>query len=227
MKTPKTIQQIMTILLVTALLFFCDQKSNDLAMELDEVLIPEGFSQTKDLSLDMQTRLDQLKLNSPSDQFYYLNYKNGPADNETELIFPQNELKIEIIDYESDSDNESKYHGVIVKKIKGDWTNEIYMYVDKKAEPQGGMENFSTMISENLKYPEEAKKRGIEGTVFIQFIVDKNGKAKKVQAVKGIGAGCDEEAVRVVKEHTEWVSAQIMGKNVNTRMILPIMFKLD
>ena len=227
MKVPKTIKQFMTILLVTALFLSCDQKPIDPNTTLDEVLIPNGYVQTEDLSPDMKTRLDELRLVNTDDYYYYLKIKDGPVETENELIFPQNELIIEHIDQDWESVEDAKFKGVIVRKIKGDWTNEVFTYIDQKASPIGGMEDFSTMISENLKYPEEAKKRGIEGKVFIQFIIDKNGKAKKVQAVKGIGAGCDEEAVRVVKENTEWVPAQIMGKNVNTRMILPIMFKLD
>ncbi|MCK5703780.1 MAG: energy transducer TonB [Cyclobacteriaceae bacterium] len=227
MKTTKTTKQFMTILLVTVLLFSCDQKPIDPSTKLDEVLIPNGFLQTEDLSPDLKTRLDEMRLVNTDDHYYYLKLKDGPVGSEKELIFPQNELIIEYIDADWKSGEESKYHGVIVRQIKGDWTNEVFEYIDQKASPIGGKEGLSTTISENLKYPEEAKKQEIEGKVFIQFIIDKNGKVKKVQAVKGIGAGCDEEAVRVVKEHTEWIPAQIIGKDVSTRMILPITFKLD
>lgn len=227
MKTPKAIKQFMTMLLVTALLISCDQKPIDPGTTLDEILIPNGYVHSEDLSPDLKTRLDEMRLANTDEHYYYLKIKDGPVETEKELIFPQNELIIEHIDQDWESGKDAKFKGVIVRRIKGDWTNELFTYIDQKASPIGGIEHFSTTISENLKYPEEAKKQGIEGKVFVQFIVDKNGKAKKVQAVKGIGAGCDEEAVRVVKEHTEWIPAQIMGKDVNTRMILPIIFKLD
>ena len=227
MKTPTTTKQILTGLLVVILLYSCNQQPIDPGTTIDDVLLPAGFVQSEDMSSDMRARLDELRLKNAEDDFYYLRLKDGPVKTEKELIFPQNELKIESMDEEWNTDGTSKYKGVIVKKIKGKWTDELFQYYDKKAEPKGGMEAFKTLLKENLKYPEEAKKRGIEGKVFVQFIVQKDGSLRKVQAVKGIGAGCDEESVRVVKENTEWVPAQIMGKNVNTRMILPIMFKLD
>jgi len=67
---------------------------------------------------------------------------------------------------------------------------------------------------------------GIEGKVFVQFIVDKAGNITNVTAVKGIGAGCDEEAVRVIKGSPKWKPGKQRGKAVKVRMILPITFKL-
>jgi TonB family protein len=78
-----------------------------------------------------------------------------------------------------------------------------------------------------IKYPEEAKKAGIEGKVYVQFIVDKNGKINQVQALKGIGGGCDEEAVMVVANGPDLEPGLVEGKAVNTRLILPVTFKLD
>jgi protein TonB len=89
------------------------------------------------------------------------------------------------------------------------------------------MKAFYHYIQENLKYPEEAKKQGIEGKVFVQFVVDKDGKLTEVKAVKGIGAGCDEEAVRVIKEAPAWNPATVVDMPVKIRMILPITYKLD
>lgn len=227
MKALTSTKQILTNVLVTILLFTCNQRPIDPATTLDEVFIPTGFIQTNDLSADIKTRLEEMRLKNQEDLFYYLKLKDGPAETEKEVIFPQNELKIVTIDAEWNSDGTAKYHGVIVKKIKGDWTNEIFEYYDEKAEPKGGMEALKTLISENLKYPDYAKQEKIEGRVFVQFIIQKDGSLRQVQAVKGIGAGCDEEAARFVYDETEWTPAKIMGKPVESRMILPIMFKLD
>ena len=70
------------------------------------------------------------------------------------------------------------------------------------------------------------KETGIEGKVFVQFVVDSDGKLTNVQAVKGIGGGCDEEAVRVIKESLPWNPGLQQGEKVGVRMILPITFKL-
>ena len=62
------------------------------------------------------------------------------------------------------------------------------------------MEAFKKFISENLKYPEEAIKNKIEGTVVIKYAIDYQGKVKDVKVIKGLGYGCDEEAIRVIKK---------------------------
>ncbi|MCK5701162.1 MAG: energy transducer TonB, partial [Cyclobacteriaceae bacterium] len=77
-----------------------------------------------------------------------------------------------------------------------------------------------------LKYPAQARRMGIEGKVFVQFVVDKDGTLTEVTAVKGIGAGCDQEAVRVIEGAPKWKPGKQRGRSVKVRMILPITFKL-
>ena len=226
MKTPTTTKQFLPVLLMIILLFSCNQQPIDPSTTIDDVLLPNGFVQSEDMSTDMKARLDELRLKNVDDNYYYLKLKDGSVKSKKDLIFPQNELKIESMDEALNTDGTSKYKGVIVKRIKDKWTDELFQYYDKKAEPTGGMEEFKTLIKENLKYPEEAKKQKIEGKVFVQFIVQKDGSLREVQAVKGLGYGCDEEAVRFVQK-TKWIPAEIMGKPVATRMILPIVYKLD
>lgn len=104
---------------------------------------------------------------------------------------------------------------------------EIFDIVEDQPTPIGGMKQFYEYIAQNMKYPSKAKAMGLEGRVFIQFIVDKSGKLTQVKAVKGIGAGCDEEAVRVIENAGLWAPGKQRGREVNVRMILPITFKLD
>ena len=61
----------------------------------------------------------------------------------------------------------------------------------------------------------------------MQFIVKKDGTTTKVQAVKGIGSGCDEEAERFIKNETSWIPAQVANENVNSMMVMPVTFKLN
>jgi len=104
--------------------------------------------------------------------------------------------------------------------------DEIFTVVEDQPTPNGGMAAFYKFIGKNLKYPSQARRMGIEGKVFVQFIVDKDGTVRDVQAVKGIGAGCDEEAVRVIKNSPKWKAGKQRGRPVKVRMILPITFKL-
>jgi len=103
---------------------------------------------------------------------------------------------------------------------------EIFTIVEDQPAPKGGMAAFYEYVGKNLKYPAQARRMGIEGKVFVQFIVDKDGSITEVQAIKGIGAGCDEEAIRVLKNAPKWNPGKQRGRPVKVRMILPITFKL-
>lgn len=90
----------------------------------------------------------------------------------------------------------------------------------------GGEESLYKYIAGNIKYPEQAKADGIEGRVVVRFIVMDNGDVVNVEVAKGIGGGCDEEAMRVVKAMPKWQPATYEGKPVNVQYALPITFKL-
>jgi periplasmic protein TonB len=104
--------------------------------------------------------------------------------------------------------------------------DEIFTIVEDQPTPDGGMAAFYQFVQKNLKYPAQARRMGIEGKVFVQFVVDRDGSLTEVKAVKGIGAGCDEEAVRVISEAPKWKPGKQRGRAVKVRMILPITFKL-
>jgi protein TonB len=77
-----------------------------------------------------------------------------------------------------------------------------------------------------LKYPAQARRMRIEGKVFVEFVVDRDGSVTNVVIVKGIGAGCDEEAQRIIAGSPPWNAGKQRGKPVRQRMVLPITFKL-
>jgi len=68
---------------------------------------------------------------------------------------------------------------------------------------------------------------GIEGKVFVEFVIEKDGSITDVKAIKGIGAGCDEEAVRILQSAPNWKPGKQRGKPVRQKMVLPISFKLS
>ncbi|MBI2419888.1 MAG: energy transducer TonB, partial [Ignavibacteriales bacterium] len=86
----------------------------------------------------------------------------------------------------------------------------------------GGDEALLQYISDNLRYPEIAIRAGVEGLVSIVFLVDKNGKIKDASVIKGIGAGCDEEALRVISSLPDWHPGKQNGRSVTVRMSVPI-----
>lgn len=106
--------------------------------------------------------------------------------------------------------------------IKG----EIFTVVEQNPEPKGGMIGLSDYLSNNLRYPAEAQKADIAGKVFIRFIVTAEGRISDAQILKGIGYGCDEEAVRVIKQMPDWIPGHQKGRAVNVQFNLPIAFTL-
>ncbi|WP_422361331.1 energy transducer TonB [Reichenbachiella sp.] len=104
--------------------------------------------------------------------------------------------------------------------------DEIFDIVETQPEPMGGLSAFYQHVAKQMKYPNQARRMGIEGKVYVQFVIDKSGKLTNVHAIKGIGAGCDEEAVRVIKNAPDWSPGKQRGRPVKVRMILPITFKL-
>jgi protein TonB len=82
---------------------------------------------------------------------------------------------------------------------KEEVANIVFRIVEEQPAPIGGYSAFYEYISKKLKYPAQARRMGIEGKVFVEFIVDKDGSITEVTVMKGIGSGCDEEAIRVIK----------------------------
>lgn len=103
---------------------------------------------------------------------------------------------------------------------------EVYEEVDEMPVPPGGMDGWIKHLTGNLKYPQAARDGKIEGMVYLTFIVKEDGSVTDVEILKGIGSGCDEEGKRVVEISPKWTPGKIGGKAVNTRMTLPINFKL-
>jgi protein TonB len=107
--------------------------------------------------------------------------------------------------------------------------NEIFLVVEESAAPIGGMSAFYEYVGKKMqgKYPAQARRMGIEGKVFVEFVVNRDGSIVDVRAMKGIGAGCDELAVKVVQEAPAWKPGKQRGKPVRQKMVLPITFKLN
>ena len=138
----------------------------------------------------------------------------------------EQEIKF-IIDVEVTEDTRvEEYKPVEVPKVEEEESEEIFLVVEENAQPKGGISEFYRYVSENIKYPAQARRMQVEGKVFIEFVVGKDGKIFNAIAVKGIGAGCDEEAVRIIMNSPAWSPAKQRGKPVKQRMVLPITFKL-
>ena len=105
--------------------------------------------------------------------------------------------------------------------------DDVYTIVEETAMPRGGWGTFYEHVLSNLKYPAQARRMGVEGKVFVEFVVLTDGSLTDVRVKNGIGAGCDGEALEVVKTSPLWEPGKNKGIAVKQRIVLPIAFKLN
>jgi periplasmic protein TonB len=105
-------------------------------------------------------------------------------------------------------------------------TNKVFRAVETYPEFPGGLDAMIKFFSGNVKYPATAKKNGTQGRVIVNFIVEKDGTLTNVKVSRGIGDGCDEEAVRVVKLSSPWKPGTQGGKPVRISYSMPVSFTL-
>jgi protein TonB len=115
---------------------------------------------------------------------------------------------------------------VVAVVAEPDDEDKIFTVVEQPASFEGGMEAMYAFIRKNMKYPASARRMGTEGTVFVGFVVDKEGRISNIEVVKGISADCDKEAERVVKMMPPWKPGKQNGRAVKSKFVLPIKFKL-
>lgn len=97
---------------------------------------------------------------------------------------------------------------------------------EKMPEYKGGLKKLFKYLTDNIKYPDDARRAGIEGKVHVQFVVNKKGEIKDVKILRGVNKWLDEEAIRVVKGMPNWTPGKQHGKPVSVYYTLPINFKL-
>lgn len=102
----------------------------------------------------------------------------------------------------------------------------IFTVVEQQAEFPGGFEALGKFLAKHMKYPAVARRMGTEGSVFVSFVIDKEGNISSLEVIKGLSAECDREAIRVIQLMPPWKPGKQNGKAVRCRFVLPIKFKL-
>ena len=105
--------------------------------------------------------------------------------------------------------------------------NGVYQIVEEMPQFPGGEKGMMEFVTKNIAYPQEARDKEIEGRVFVRFVIEKDGSVSDVKVAKGIGGGCDEEAVRVVKAMPKWIPGKQDDKPVRVSYTMPFFFKLQ
>ncbi len=104
---------------------------------------------------------------------------------------------------------------------------DVYMIVDEMPEYPGGQDALRSFISENITYPEDAKKAGIVGKVFVTFVVDIDGGVINTKIARGVDPSLDKEAIRVINSLPKWQPGKQKGEAVKVSYTVPIQFALQ
>ncbi|MFC0876523.1 energy transducer TonB [Saccharicrinis sp. FJH2] len=143
------------------------------------------------------------------------------VDNDVEL---EEELIIE--DTEIDEDTEVDFVDINTEDEEID-ENVVFQIVEKMPSFPGGEAAMMKFLSDNIKYPTIAQENGIQGRVYVNFVVSKTGEISNIKVVRGVDPALDQEAIRVVKSMPKWEPGEQRGKPVNVSFMLPINFVLN
>lgn len=104
---------------------------------------------------------------------------------------------------------------------------QVFEIIEKPAEFPGGIDSLFLYLSKNVQYPKFARENDIQGTVFVTFVVEKDGRISNIEILRGIGGGCDEEVVRVIQNMPRWIPGTMQNEYVRQQISLPVKFTLD
>lgn len=178
-------------------------------------------------------------LPSPDDPFVQIipteHIYETPKPKPVQVVIPETIVEGEDPDEQNEEEQEIQVESIagpavtvvsVPVDIPEENVDEPFRWVETMPSPEGGMENFYKFLKKNLRYPGPAKRMGVEGPVHVEFVVNTQGEPSQFKVIKGIGAGCDEEAVRVLKL-IKWNAGKQRGVPVKVRMALPVFFKLQ
>lgn len=224
------ISSLGALVAIIALVFACEELDKDIK-KMSEDSRQIAFEELPaELQADLAERQDQFT--------YLITYVENSATqsvkeklNQLEGIDPKLIEKINVNKTDEGGelyivlrkDAESYNYVKKTSKTEGD----VFTLVEKMPEFTGGMNGFYKYIGQNLTYPKQARQMGVEGTVFVQFVVDKTGQVTRSEVVRGIGASCDSVAREVVVRAPKFTPGTQDGEPVDVQMVIPINFKLN
>lgn len=179
----------------------CCVKAQDVIVKKDNSTILSKVTKVSQTEIEYKkwSNLDGPIYIVPISEVLRINYENGEYD--------------EFVGEQMEANNES---------LDGD----VFLSVEENPEFPGGPAKLLEYIQKNLEYPEAARENEIQGRVFVGFIVEEDGSVSNVKILRGIGYGCDEEAIRLVNSLPKFKPGKQRGKPIRVHYTLPIVFKL-
>jgi len=211
---------------ILAIAFACNEQLDGEIKKMGEQSNAISFDQLPD---NMKADLEPMK-----EQLAFIKLEAKEGDNLSDIAGLQDIDEELIHSMNIDKTNNTIYIAMmkdganfdyVAEKSKMD--GEVFTMVESQPRYPGGMDAFYQYLGQEMKYPLQARKAGIEGRVYVQFIVEPDGTISEVTTLKGIGGGCDAEAERVMTNTSGWIPGEQRGKKVRVRMVLPLVFKLN
>jgi TonB family protein len=223
---------LLPLIALVLLVIACDdQIMNDLQTVADQSTVVTNYP------AEVQKRIDEIKAKNPKAEVQVvgvMKYDQNAIDNLNKSIDANEIRSVHIVKLTEKKDSDFDNYVVIEKGGTLDMVasttaenGEVFTVVEKTAQPVGGMPALYDLVGKNIQYPVEARRKNVEGKVFVQFIINEDGSLSDFTVLKGIGEGCDEEAVRVLKLSPNWTPGKQRGVAVKQRMVLPITFGLS
>ena len=147
----------------------------------------------------------------------------------TQLEIVQDDVEVEDIEINAEVDQQEVIEEYVPVEVEEEEVveQEIFQIVEEMPAFPGGEAKLMEYVAKNIKYPQIARETGIQGRVFVGFVVEPDGSVSNVKVLRGIGGGCDEEAMRVVNSMPKWKPGKQRGKAVRVSYMLPVNFKLQ
>ena len=147
----------------------------------------------------------------------------------TQLEIVQDDVEVEDININAEIEQNEVVEEYVAPEIEEEEVveQEIFQIVEEMPAFPGGEQKLMEYVGKNIKYPQIARESGIQGRVFVSFVVEPDGSVSNVKLLRGIGGGCDEEAMRVIKSMPKWKPGKQRGKAVRVSYQIPVMFRLQ
>jgi len=146
----------------------------------------------------------------------------------TQLEIVQDDVETEDIEINAEVEQNEVIEDYVAPEVVEEEVveQEIFQIVEEMPSYPGGEKALLEYVAKNIKYPQIARETGIQGRVFVGFVVEPDGSVSNVKILRGIGGGCDEEAMRVIKSLAKWKPGKQRGKAVRVSYQIPVVFKL-
>ena len=194
--------------------------------EVEEVKFNQDSKDLADLDSTRNNEVLEYKAPVPAES------QKAIENSKNTIIMEQDELSKSNISVDADAreldyKDKSSTKGIVNKDAEEEIYEKPFTVVEQMPEFTGGESKMMQFLHENIKYPQLARESGIAGSVYVTFVIGKNGAISDVKLLRGIGGGCDEEALRIIRLMPRWVPGKQNGKFVPVQFNLPIKFTLQ